>query len=138
ALRVWLRGSSDPLRRRAARLEIARIQSDELGRPGVAVQELEKAVREQPTDLELRRILATNLREAGHHDDAIKELQRLIHDHPGRAELFRDLAATHRATGDVTAARRALSPLLLLGQATREEQAEVDRRDRRTGRAHPG
>lgn len=135
ALRGWLEGARDPLARREARLEIARIQGEALERPERAVEALEAAVREQPTDRELRRILAVELRRAGRTDASAAELRRLLDEHASQAALWRELAATLRAAGDEDGARRALAPLALLGEATADEARELARREPRPGTA---
>ncbi|MGE0786168.1 MAG: tetratricopeptide repeat protein [Sandaracinaceae bacterium] len=138
ALRAWLNTASDPLRRRAGRLEVARILSDELGRPARAVEELEKAVREQPTDVEMRRLLAVNMRQAGNHTESANELRRILHDHTTNPVLWRELSTTFQAAGDLAAARRALMPLVPLGEATPAEREEIARYPSRPGAAAPG
>lgn len=138
ALRAWLDSASDPLSRRACRVEIARIMGEELMRPSRAVEELELAVREQPTDVDLRRMLAANLRLSGHPQESASELRRMIDDHPTRPELWRELAAAHGSANEIGAMRRALMPLVLLGEATADEQDEVARYTARPAQAHPG
>jgi len=137
ALRAWLEHESDPLARRAGRVEVARIMSEELARPARAVEELEMAVREQPTDVELRRLLAMNLRLAGATEDATKGLRRVLDDHPTRPEIWRELAQAHAASNQRAAAQRALMPLLLMGEATPREREEVGRYTPRPGQAAP-
>lgn len=138
ALRAWLADAGDPLARRTCRLEIARILSDELGRPSRAVEELERAVREQPTDIELRRLLAVNLRLSGSHEESAAELRKALHDHVTMGQLWRELAATLHAAGDLKGARRALMPLVVLGEATPQEVEEVKRYGSRPGAAIAG
>lgn len=138
ALKAWLKEAADPLARRGARLEVARILSEELGRPSRAVDELERAVREQPTDVELRRLLAVNLRLAGNHEDSASELRKVIHDHVTNAKLWRELSATLQAAGDTKGARRALMPLVALGEATASEKKEVASYGSRPGVAAAG
>jgi len=136
-LRAWLREAADPLRRRAARVEIARIYRDELARPSRAVEELEKAVKEQPTDVELRVQLAVALRLSGAHEESAAELRLMIGEYPADGRLWRELARTLHAVGDLEAARRALMPLVLLGEASPGERQEVEKYRHRPGRAHP-
>ncbi|MCB9593572.1 MAG: tetratricopeptide repeat protein [Sandaracinaceae bacterium] len=138
ALRAWVEHQSDPLARRTGRVEVARVLSEELARPNRAVEELELAVREQPTDVELRRLLAVNLRLSGATDDAAKQLRAVLDEHPTRAEIWRELAQTHAAANQRAAAQRALMPLLLLGEATPREKEEVSRYVARPGHAQPG
>ncbi len=137
-LRAWLREAADPLRRRTARVEIARIYREELARPSRAVEELEKAVKEQPTDVDLRVQLAVALRLAGHHEESAAELRLMIGEYPADGRLWRELARTLHAVGDLDAARRALMPLALLGEATAGEQRELSQYKHRPGRAHAG
>ncbi|HJL14562.1 MAG TPA: tetratricopeptide repeat protein, partial [Sandaracinaceae bacterium LLY-WYZ-13_1] len=138
ALRAWVKATNDPLGRRAARLEVARIQSDELARPQKAIEELEQAVREQPTDVELRRILAVQLRRAGHPEDSAAELRLLLNDHVAEPALWGELAETLRSAGDLDGARRALEVLVLMGAASPAQTQEAAARTRRPGAAHPG
>ncbi|MCZ7683930.1 MAG: tetratricopeptide repeat protein [Sandaracinaceae bacterium] len=138
ALRAWL--AAEPRRGEAARdasLEIARIYRDELGRTGHAVEALERAVRAQPSDAQLRRALAVDLRHARRFEEALAELRSLLSDGLGRAELWRELSATLRAAGDLDGARRALEPLVLLGAAHGEEARDVKARKVRAARARP-
>ncbi|MBX3268882.1 MAG: tetratricopeptide repeat protein [Sandaracinaceae bacterium] len=138
ALRAWLEHQSDPLARRAGRVEIARIVREELARPARAVEELELAVREQPTDVELRRILAVTQRSSGAIEEAGRTLRAVLDEHPTRPEIWRDLAETYAAAGQRPAAQRALMPLVLLGEASAREQEEAGRYVARPGIAQPG
>ncbi|MEZ4340309.1 MAG: tetratricopeptide repeat protein [Sandaracinaceae bacterium] len=137
AVRAWVEHQSDPLARRAGRVEVARILNEELARPARAVEELELAVREQPTDVELRRLLAMNLRLSGATDDAAKSLRAVLDEHPTRADIWRELAQTHAAANQRAAAQRALMPIVLLGEATPREKEEVARYVPRPGHAQP-
>ncbi len=138
ALKAWLEKAADPLARRGGRIEVARIMTEELARPSRAVDELEIAVREQPTDVELRRLLAMNLRLSGATDDAAKLLRRVLDEHPTRPEIWRELAQTFAASNQRAAAQRALMPLLLLGEATPREREEIARYVPRPAHARPG
>ena len=138
ALRAWLENEPNPLARRGGRIEVARIMTEELARPSRAVEELEIAVREQPTDVELRRLLAMNLRLSGATEEAATLLRRVLDEHPTRADIWRELAQTCAATNDRAGAQRALMPLVLLGEATPREREEVSRYVPRPMHAHPG
>ncbi|MFK7988731.1 MAG: tetratricopeptide repeat protein [Sandaracinaceae bacterium] len=134
ALRAWLESAKDPKRRRPARVEIARIMADELMRPARSVDELERAIHELPSDLDLRRRLAIALRRSGMAEESVAELRAVLQDVPTEAVLWREMASSFRKLGDGESERRALAPIALLDQATGEERRTIARGLKASGR----
>jgi tetratricopeptide (TPR) repeat protein len=130
--------ATDPTRATATYLEIARAQNGRLGRPDDAFRTLDEALEKvgyEPTIvLERAEMLAAS----GRAQEAANAFVELVARAPHVASAWRGLTQVLQQQGRQAEAAVAVSPLLVLGEATDVERNLASERTIRPGAARPG
>jgi len=106
--------------------ESARLQNDAIesiksaldGRRATEAQQVaEKALKQFPSNVQMRFLYGVALADSGQTEPAIEHFQGLVLDHPELAEPYNNLAVLHASQGDLKAARDALESAIANGPA---------------------
>ena len=92
---------------------------------GVSVATLDEAMKRFGQHPTLQYQLAKRLAGSNRYDDAIKQLNRLVAKDSTQTGIWRLLAHVYRAKGMPREGAYALSPIVVLGEATPEEKTQA-------------
>lgn len=128
----------DPERAAAVYLEIARTQNARLSDPARAFRTLDEALDKVGDNTTVVLERAEMLAATGRVSEAARELTALVTRSPHAAEAWRGLTQVLQQEGRQAEAAIAVSPLVLLGEATEVEQNLAAGHAVRPGAARPG
>ena len=118
--------------------ELARVFGESRDRPDRAISTLREGVAACPHDASISIALVRALRAARSGTEALAELRRFLAIDVLEVGAWRALAELVRETGEPEGVPVALTPLVVLGQATDEEERTVRARRVRAGEAPAG
>jgi tetratricopeptide (TPR) repeat protein len=118
--------------------ELARVLGDAPESPERLVPVLAEGVEVCPADASIALALVRALRRTGQDERALAELRRLLGVDVLEVGAWRALADLVQRRGEPEGAAVAFAPLVVLGQASAEEEAAVRARPVRAGAAPPG
>ena len=118
--------------------ELARVFTEAQDNPQRATAVLREGARVCPHDASISLALVRALRRQGDDDAAIEEVRRLLSVDVLEVGAWRALAETIPRLGEPDGVARVLEPLVVLGQATEDEERVARGRRVRAGRAPAG
>ena len=131
-------GTVSATERSATYRELARIFGGPHNRPDRAIAALREGTEACPDDAAISITLVRALRELKADDKASAEIRRLLEVNVREPRAWRAMAELVRAAGEPGGAAVVFAPLVILGEATEEEERTAKARKARVADAQPG